>query len=183
MAKEMKKKREKKITPFDVVIVLLVICLFGAFAYRVYDNVAAPRFEKNSQYIVSFSCNDDYNCVAKYLEDGEAVYLSSNGELLGYLYASNAGENPVTVISEATTEAPATETEVEGEDQHTETEEVFYNPMIFIGNLKLNAEAVAVSNGNYYIVGDVNIARGSAVDVYTEDAVFTIVISDIAPIQ
>ena len=78
---------------------------------------------------------------------------------------------------------PNTDSEAEGAEQITETEEVKYNSVIFIGNLKLNAEAEAVSNGNYYTVGDVNIALGTTVDVYTEDAVFTIVITNVSPIQ
>ena len=48
---------------------------------------------------------------------------------------------------------------------------------------KLSDAMVPVSAGDYYTIGSVNIAVGSVVEVYTEDAVFTLKIASITPIQ
>ena len=167
MAKNVK-KRDKKITALDVVIVLLIIGLLATFAYRVYDGIADPGFKKNSKYTLAFVCNDEYNSIAKYLEDGEAVYIASTGELLGNLYAKKAGE-PVIAVS--------------GGSDDGETDETLYEKVTLSGNLKLNADADAISAGNYYTVGGINIVGGSTIEVYTEDTVFTLTVASITPIQ
>lgn len=185
---KMKKKRDKRVSALDVVIVLLIIGLIAAFAYRVYDGIADPVFKKSSQYTVSFVCDEEYNSVAKYLSDGEAVYIASTGELLGNLYAKKAGE-PVITVSGGTPEIQpdaGTETGTDagtGEEVATESQEPLYEKVVLSGNLKLSADAEMVSAGNYYTVGGINIVGGSVIEVYTEDAVFTLTVAAITPIQ
>lgn len=165
MAREMKKKRERKrINAIDVAIILLILCLIATFAYKVYDGVADPTTKKDSKYVVSFVC-DEYTSVAKYLENGEAVYFEKNGELLGNLFAESTTAPAVSVSGEAT-----------GEDG-------VYEKATLSGKLKLNANAVAVSSGNYYTVGEMNIAPGSEIRVFTEDTVFTLKVVSISGIQ
>lgn len=177
---KIKKKRDKKITALDVVIVLLIIGLLATFAYRVYDGIADPSFKKSSKYALSFVCDEEYNSIAKYLEDGEAVYIASTGELLGNLYARKAGE-PVITVSGGSVDV---ETDVEtGDESSTEVAETLYEKVTLSGNLKLNPDADMVSAGNYYTVGGINIVSGSVIEVYTEDAVFTLTVASIAPIQ
>ena len=66
MAKTLKKKRDrKKLNPFDVVVVLLILCLVGTLGYRVYEGVANPSFQKDSKYVVTFECDEEYNSVIK----------------------------------------------------------------------------------------------------------------------
>ena len=91
MSKDVKNKKDRKITALDVVIVLLIVGLLATFAYRIYDGVADPDFVEDSKYSVEFVCEGEYNSIAKYLENGEAVYLASTGELLGNLYVKKAG--------------------------------------------------------------------------------------------
>lgn len=165
MAKQMKKKRERKrINAIDVVIILLILCLIATFAYKVYDGVADPATKKDSKYVVSFVC-EEYASLAKYLEDGEAVYFEKNGELLGNLFAEG-GETPAVSVSG----------DAAGNDG-------VYETATLSGKLKLNANAVAVSSGNYYTVGDINIAAGSEIRVFTEDTVFTLKVIGISKIQ
>lgn len=186
MAKNLKikKKRDKKITALDVVIVLLIIGLLASFAYRVYDGIADPSFKKSSKYALSFVCDEEYNTIAKYLEDGEAVYIASTGELLGNLYARKAGEPVITVSGGSADTEPDIETGVEtGDESATEIVETLYEKVTLSGNLKLNADADMVSAGNYYTVGGINIVSGSVIEVYTEDAVFTLTVASIVPIQ
>ncbi len=181
MAKKLKKKRErKKLNPFDVVVVLLILCLVGTLGYRVYQGVADPSFQKDSKYVVTFECDEEYNSVVKYLENNEAVYFSANGDLFGNLYAEKAGSDIVSIITEADTDAAET-TDTESTDDGDTS--YLYEKVKFTGKLKLNADAVFVSSGNYYTVGEINFNRGSVIEVYTEDAVFTLRVTGIAVIQ
>lgn len=177
---KMKKRRDKRITALDVVIVLLVIGLIATFAYRVYDGIADPGFKKDSKYTLSFVCNEEYNSLAKYLEDGEAVYIASTGELLGNLYAKKAGEPVITVSGGSVGVTPEVGT---GDESSTESAEVLYEKVVLSGNIKLSPDTDVVSAGNYYTVGGINVVGGSIIEVYTEDAVFTLTVASITPIQ
>ena len=177
---KIKKKRDKKITALDVVIVLLVIGLLVTLAYRVYDGIADPVFKKNPKYTLSFVCDEEYNSIAKYLENGEAVYIASTGELLGNLYAKKAGEPVITVSGGSADATPEVGT---GDESSTEIPEILYEKAVLSGNLKLSADTDMVSAGSYYTVGGINIVNGSVIEVYTEDAVFTLTVASITPIQ
>ena len=180
MSKDVKNKKDKKITALDVVIVLLIIGLLATFAYRVYDGVADPAFDEDSKYSVEFVCEEEYNSIAKYLENGEAVYLASTGELLGNLYVKKAGEPVISVIGGSS----QPETDAEGSDGADETvAEELYEKVALSGHLKLNADATAVSTAGYYTIGNFNLTGGSEIEVYTEDTVFTLKIVSITPIQ
>lgn len=166
-----KKKDRKKINAFDVVIVLLILCLIATFAYRVYDGVSDPTMKKDSKYVVAFEVNDEYISLCKYLENGEAVYLENSGELLGHLYSDNAGESVLSIVGGA------------DEEESEESTEYVYETVKLAGKLKLNAEATAISDGNYYTVGTTNIAKGSVVNVYTSDTVFTLKVVSVTEIR
>lgn len=189
MAKKLKKKKDsKKLNPFDVVVVLLILCLVGALGYRVYQGVADPSFQKDSKYVVTFECDEGYNSLVDYLENNEAVYFSANGELFGNLYAEKAGSDLISVITEADaddteiTDTEETEVENSGEES-VEDPSSAYEKVKFTGKLKLNSDAVFVSGGNYYAIGEMNFNWGSVIEVYTEDAVFTIKVTGISVIQ
>lgn len=181
MAKTLKKKRDRKtLNPFDVVVVLLILCLVGTLGYRVYEGVANPSFQKDSKYVVTFECDEEYNSVIKYLENNEAVYFSANGELFGNLYAEKTGDDVVSVIADADIDdTEATEMETIGIEDASDA----YKCVKFTGKLKLNADAIFVSSGNYYAIGEMNFNKGSVIKVYTEDAVFTIRVTGISVIQ
>ena len=173
MEKNINKKRERKrVAPFDVVVVLLIVCLIAAFGYRVYNGVSDPNFKKDSKYVVTFTCDEEYNSIAKYLENGEAVYFAGNGELLGHLYVKKAGDAVVTLIGDGNED-----------ESSSESQELIYEKVKLMGSLKLTADALAVTSGNYYTIGDVNIAKGSVIDVYTEDTVFTLKVESITAIN
>lgn len=164
MAKVKKQKKDRRrINPLDVVIILLVLCLIAVFVYRLYEGIATPSFNKNSEFELSFVCEDEYNSMIKYLEDGDAVYLASTGELLGYLYKKNEGDALVSVITNS-------------EDPNSQL-------IDFSGKLLLNDDADAVSSGIYYQIGDFKFSKGSKIEVYTERASFTITVSDVKPVE
>lgn len=183
MAKKLKKKKDrKKINPFDVVVVLLILCLVGTLGYRVYQGVADPSFQKDSKYVVTFECDEEYRSVVKYLENNEAVYFSANGELFGNLYAEKAGSDLISEITEAD-DTKDTDADKNDGDESVEDTSYLYEKVKFAGKLKLNADAVFVSGGNYYTIGEMNFTKGSVIEVYTEDAVFTIMVTGISVIQ
>lgn len=183
MSKEFEQKRShRRINALDVVIVLLILCLVAAFAYRIYRGVSDPYTSKNSEYIVEFECEEVYNSLSEYIEEGEAVRLASNGEILGHVYMSKGDEKPIWIVTEAPlTDGEAVEDETETESGEASPEDSLpsYEPVRLAGKLSLSADAIAEKAGNYYTVGDVGIAIGSVVEVYTEDTVFTLLITDI----
>jgi len=169
------KKIKRKINPFDVVIFFLVFCLILVFAYRLYTGVAKAPENNNSKYVVEFECEEEYNSMLEYLSSGDAVYLASSGELLGYLYEGDASIDGA--VYEITAGNPTPEN---GEEDQNGSENSFYHSIRMGGWLKLNVDTVRVSSGDYYSIGEVNFCEGSKLEVYTEKAVFTITVSSIS---
>ena len=68
MAKKIKKakKNRSKISPLDVVIFLLVLCLILVFAYRLYVGIAKMTENNNSKYVMKFECENEYNSILSY---------------------------------------------------------------------------------------------------------------------
>lgn len=174
MAKEKNRKTaRRRINPLDVVIILLVLCLIATFAYRLYSGVASPILKDESKLVLSFECDDEYNSMVKYLAEGDAVYLASTGELLGYLYVENEGDALINVMAE-----PATEESAESEEQKNE-----YVRIDFSGKLRLSEDTNEVSSGNYYSIGEINFSKGSQIEVFTERASFTITVTAVQSLE
>lgn len=168
MAKNNEKTR-KKVNPFDVVVILLIICLLTSFGYRLYVGIADESTKNVSEYVVEFE-SESCRSILAYLSQGTAVYLSSNGELIGYFYADAddkqgavyqlPNQNGGDVIQ------PAEENNVFSE----------YANVRFGGRVRLSSNAVRVKTGDYFTVGGINLTVGSVVEVYTEKAVFTMTV-------
>ena len=47
----------------------------------------------------------------------------------------------------------------------------------------MNSETVKVKSGNYYSIGDTNFTVGSVIEVYTDDAIFTLKVAKISLIE
>ena len=211
MAKNQKKKRG--INAFDSVVVLLLLCLVATFAYRIYTGFGqSDDGVAGSKYVMEFQCDEEYNSILRYLENGDAVYLASDGKLLGYLYVSSEYENGAIyeiagagarAIPDDPTEEEETKMVLEtvgAEDGAIEIEsgvndgyylptpslpaaDQFYHLVRLGGQLALNSETVKVKNGNYYSIGDTNFTVGSVIEVYTDDAVFTLKVGKISLIE
>ena len=171
MAKANKKDR-KKINAFDIAIILLLICLIGTFGYRIYEGVAGDSSKKVSEYVIEFECKD-YNSLVQYLGAGSEVYLVANGELLGYLYAEEGDARGAAYT------LPETESDVTEEVETVEENLPIYKEVGIGGKIRLGSDAVKVKNGNYYSIGGINLTDGSVVEVYNENAVFTITVKNI----
>lgn len=174
---EKQKKSGRGITAFDILVILLVLCLAATVVYRVYTETTNDKAGITSKYMIEFEC-EDYDSLAKYLEAGESVYLSSNGRLLGELY-KGWNETQAIAVEYPDTEATEQTTSETGAEQSEDETDISYRIAIMTGKLKLNTEVTASKEGNYYSLGDINFSKGSVITVYTEDAEFTITVTNI----
>lgn len=178
MAKVAKEKREhRRINAFDVMIILLALCLLGALGYRIYQGVSTPDVVKNSRYIVEFECDGIYNSLAEYVDNDDVVYFAKSGEVLGHIYMTREDSHPLEIITEGVEPTPDEETETE-----TEEEGVSYEKVNARGKLKLNADAIETEE-NYFTVGELGFTTGSVIEVYTSKATFIIRITGIQSID
>ena len=166
---EKKGKERKKINPFDVVVILLVVCLLMSFGYRIYVGFADEVSGNVSGYVLEFE-SESCRSILAYLSSGPAVYLSSDGELIGYFYAEDADKDGhVYLLADQSSEDQ--QNADEGENTFSE-----YATVRFGGKIRLSSNAVRVKNGDYFTVGDINLTKGSVIEVYTEKAVFTMTV-------
>ncbi|MBQ8408973.1 MAG: hypothetical protein IJY39_08930 [Clostridia bacterium] len=199
MANERKEKR--RVNVFDVVILLLLLCLVASFVYRIYMGIDKDKASVNdAYYVMSFECDREYDSLLRYLESGDAVYFAADGKLLGYLYAGEDSENGAIyeIIDDIPTFAGdqiGTEAQEESETeagvgeydnslyQPSALPEQTYKYVRIGGQIGLNSETVKVKNGSYYFIGETNFTVGSVIEVYTDDAVFTIKVVNIEIIE
>ncbi|MBE6684170.1 MAG: hypothetical protein E7592_00790 [Ruminococcaceae bacterium] len=174
---EKRKRSGRRITAFDIMVILLVLCLIGTVVYRVYTEIDNDKAGITSKYSIEFEC-EDYDSLAKYLLDEEEVYLASNGRLLGEIYK---GWNDAQAIYVEYSDTEGTEQTESGNDEQSAKNEtaVSYRMAKMTGKMRLNLEVLASKEGNYYSLGEVNFSKGSVIDVYTDDAEFTITITSI----
>ena len=185
---------KKKVNPFDVIIVLLLICLLGTLAYRVYDGVSVENADQESRYVVRFECDEAYNSLMGYLGADTAVYFD-DGELLGYIYDGKDDIDRVQVIERLTEELPeelpeeqdtsSVENDADSVEEDSESAETafIYEKVKLGGSVRLNHSTVKVENGGYYVVGDNSFAVGSLIKVHTEKAVFTLRVVSIEALE
>ena len=204
-------KQKKGINAFDAVVILLLLCLVATFAYRIFTGFGKSEDGvAGSKYVMEFQCDGEYNSILRYLQNGDAVYLASDGKLLGYLYTGSEYENGAiyeivgvgarTMVVETSEESALPVETVGAEDGAVEIEsgandgyylptpslpaaDQFYHVVRLGGQLALNSETVKVKSGNYYSIGDTNFTVGSVIEVYTDDAIFTLKVAKISLIE
>ena len=174
---EKRKRTGKRITAFDIMVILLILFLVATVAYRIYMESNNDKVGVASKYIIEFEC-EDYDSLARYLSAGESVYLSSNGRLLGEIYKSWSDPHAISV------EYLETEGESDKEAQSAEDEtSVSYKMAKMTGKLKLNTDVTASKEGTYYSLGEVSFSKGSVINVYTDDSEFTITVKNITTVK
>lgn len=169
------KKSHRRINAFDVMIILLALCLVATLGYRIYKGVSTPDLSENSKYIVEFECDEIYNSLVNYIKNDDAVYFLKNGDVFGHIYMGKGDEAPLMIDG-----ADAPEETESGEEGELE-EEVSYEKVKARGKILLNADAIA--NGNYFTVGEMGFTVGSEIEVNTSVAVFTITVTGIHSIE
>jgi hypothetical protein len=190
MSKE-DKKSGKRVNIIDIVIIILVLALIATVVYRIYNKLSDGTSGKQSNYVVTFDCADQYDSLVRYLSDGEEVFAVSDGTLLGYLYDSDTadGLSAVYVVTEAPDDELAElepgeeKNTAEADSPDTVEQSKVYNKVTLSGSLRLAADATKAKNGEYYVINGQNITVGSEIQVYTNNAVFTISITEIEEVS
>ena len=165
---------KRKINVIDVIIILLVLALIGTGVYKVYSELTKENSSKQGNYVVTFECDSEYRNLVNYLKSGDAVYFSTNGNLMGYLY--DAPGDDVGAVYEI---AKKTDNGLETEEETKVAGKVPYSKVKLGGRLKLASSAVKAKGSQYYTVGERNISVGSTLEVYTSKSVFTLTVKSI----
>ena len=161
------KKNRRRINVIDVIIIILILALIATGVYKIYSEMTGGRSGRQSNYIVTFECDAEYRSLISYLGSGEAVYLTSDSTLIGYLYDDPAdGKGTVYEI------------EPEGETAQKASDDMYVKVRLG-GKLKLASNAVKATSGSYYSIEGKNISVGSTLNVYTMDALFTLTVKSI----
>ena len=187
-----KEKKKIRINIFDVVVILLVVALMVTLVFRIYSGANKFSRQAEATYVLEFECDSEYNSLLYYVSEGDTVYFVSNGDILGYLHADENSERGVMyeIVDDIPTFAEETvSTDVEPEEDMEITDEDIeesaiinssYRKIKIGGKLTLNSEAVKVKTGGYYTVGDINVTEGSIINVYTDNAEFTLKVISIS---
>ena len=193
-------KFKRKINAFDIFVIFLVLCLLGTLIFRMYRGVARERNNEKAEFIMQFDCDEGFDSMSEYVKEGDRVYLSSSGTLLGYIIkdsenTGNALYENNTVVTEQTSESASENAEEAGTDtdrlnsadseknEELTTMDMSYNVVSLSGEMRLNGNLQRSSGGNYFVLEDVNITVGSRLTVYTDNVEFTITVVDIREIE
>ncbi len=171
------KRIKRKINVIDVIIILLVLAMIATGVYKVYTGITNGNSSKQGNYVVTFECDSEYRNLINYLKSGDAVYFSTNGNLMGYLYDVPGDDTGVVYeIAKKTDNVSDTEEETKATGKDP------YSKVKLGGSLKLASNAVKAKGSEYYTVGERNISVGSTVEVYTSKAIFTLTVKSIETI-
>ncbi len=165
------RKSRRKINAVDIMIIILVLALIGTGVYRIYAEITKNVLSKKSDITISFECDVTYPNILKYLNDGDAVYFSSDGSLLGYLYdrSDDGIEGAVYEIKD-----------INSDNEDESINQGYGGKNIKIGGtLKLNDDVIKPKNVGYYVLNGNTITVGSTIEVYTEEAIMKLVVKSI----
>ncbi len=179
MAKAKKQKKDRSNVPhfnvIDAMIVMLVIAavLGMFFRYNIIDFLTADK--NDERYVVSFSIEDIKYTTPNYISVGDKVYFKSTGDIMGTLISESENQGALNI-----TPAIKHFTDSKGNIQ-----------AIFYPNeeSRVDAKGRLVCLGNYTegsgfcIDGNVYIASGQYVEVYTELVSFSLKITSIEPYE
>ena len=181
MNKDNKKTKVKmKVNAFDIFVLLLVLCLIATLVYKIYTGIAEEANTDNSEVMLEFVCEGEYNSILNYLHDGDEVYLQS-GEVLGYIHKNSDNNEIFEIITEVHTEQESdalAEPTAEGETAASD-----YSRVKFSGLISLNGNALKSNKGSFYIIGEENITVGGKLTVYTSRTEFTITVISFGDIE
>ena len=165
---ENNKKNRTKINAFDIFLILLVLCLIATLVFRIFNGISSDKNSYDNEYILSFTCEGEYDSILDYVKSGDAVYLPS-GELLGYITFSDENKTgfPLEIIN----------------DNEYSNNSADFNFVKFSGVLKMNGNAQKIDKGNYYLIGDDKITEGATITVHTMSVEFTVSVTNIEKIN
>ena len=161
------RKNKKRINAVDVVIILLVLALIATAVYRICDEVTKNISSKQSKCILTFECTVTNEGILDYLKDGEAVYLSKDGTLIGVFYDETADDGKGAVYKV-----------VDGNSENSSS-----GAFVLRGSIKMSADAHKAQGGEYYVINGTNITEGGTLAIYTEKAVLNVVVKSFSELK
>ncbi len=161
----MEKKNKRRINIIDVVIILLVIALIAVGIYRLRLAITSDVSARRSGLILTFESEVAYDSILDYLNDGDEVYLMSDGTLLGYIHDRTSDDDVKAVY------------EIVDEEQGFG---LAGKNKTIRGCLMLSDDVLEAQNGDYYVLGDTNLTVGSRLKVYTEKVEITVIVKEIS---
>jgi hypothetical protein len=179
MARVKKNKKDKSNTPHfnavdAMIVILLIVALVGIyFRYNIIDFLTADK--NDEQYVVSFSIEDIKYTTPNYMSVGDKVYFKSSGELMGTLISESENQGALNIT-------PALKYFT---DSKGNIEPIFYPNE----ESRVDAKGRLLCLGNYTeksgfcIDGNIYIASGQYVAVYTELVSFNLKITSIEPYE
>ena len=158
-------KNKRRFNVIDVLIIMLVLALVATVGYRIYAQVTDNAGDKKSDYVIVFESDEEYRAMIGALKNEDEVYFCSDGTLMGYLY-DDADDGKSLIYELGASEEEGEETGL-------------YEKICFGGMMALSAQANEVKGSDYLVIGDRNISVGSRIEVYTENATFTLTVKSI----
>lgn len=177
---ENNKKIRIKVNAFDVFLILLALCLVATFALKIYTGIAENKNRYNNEYILTFSCVDEYDSILAAVKDGDALYLE-DGEILGYIaMADKNSMSPFVITSSSKSDLIC---DPSSWVDFTVPGTTKLDLISFTGIVKLNGNAKRIENGDYFVLGDDKISEGLTLTVHTLKAEFKVTVVSIDKID
>ena len=161
-------KNKRRFNVIDVLIIMLVLALLATVGYRIYAQSTDNAGDEKSDYVIVFESDEEYRAMIGALKNKDEVYFCFDGTLMGYLYDDT--DDGKSLIYEIGT----------GEE---ESETGVYEKICFGGMIALSSQANEVKGSDYLVIGDRNISVGSRIEVYTENATFTLTVKSITKLK
>ncbi|MBQ8140867.1 MAG: hypothetical protein IJ038_04130 [Clostridia bacterium] len=175
MNKIKRSKADRKTAPHfnavdAMIIILVIVAIVGIyFRHNIIEFLTDDR--NDDEYVVSFAIEDIRYTTPNYMNVGDSVYFSSDGELLGTLMSEseNQGALNITPASKYFT------------DSNGEVHEIFYPNEESRVNARGRLLCVGSYNeeGGFCIDGSTYIAAGQSIEVYTEFVSVNITVTSI----
>ncbi len=90
-------KNKAHFNVIDAIIILLVIAIAAGIFFRSYIIEKLWATSKSDNYVISFSIEDIRYTTPTYMNVGDKVYFSDNGELLGTLLSESDNVNALNI--------------------------------------------------------------------------------------
>ena len=164
----------------DAVIILLVITsVLGIyFRYNVIDTLKNQREMK--EYVISFSVDNIRSSTRNYLNVGDAVYYSEDGEAFGELMAYKDGSTVALNLDDYAWEYLVDKNGNFVQGYYSDSDSM--NARIMVSG-RILCQGLYSEDGGFLVNGTRHIASGQSIQVQTELVTLTLVVKDISLLE
>ena len=168
-------KMVPKFKILDAVIILLIITsVLGIyFRYNVLDTLKNQKDIK--EYVVSFSIKNIRSSTTSYMNIGDAIYYSEDGEKLGELM-SHMDDSTDPLLTELASEYFVTQSGSIVEAYYPESDSM--DARINVSG-RISCMGIYSEDGGFLVNGSKHLAPGQTIKVQTELVTVTLVVQDI----